>query len=391
MMTPVDHHHGPEASISDEADPLYRPLGGLGPWAAAPVDRPAWDAAVGRLEARRQQARDWGDMAGRGAMLAAALRSAALDGVVAPDRALALSLLRGEASVASLDEEARAHVRANLDALILARDAPVSEATIRRIHEVACRPQLTHRVLVEGREQDHVMAAGDYKHHPNHLLTPAGEWRPTAPVAQVRPEMARLVAVAGSPQFAELHPAVRAAWLHHALLHVQPFADGNGRVARALAGGALLRAASVPFLALDGDDPPTPAAAVDTVVRAVVGVVEVLETAGRAALEAWRARSAAADELRRRLVPALEAALRRHDPGRRADVSAATVGAGLVIRVPGLAVDETLVVDAHPLDDGPLSVTAGEAGLRLVAGEPLEPWVDRVVSVLALRVAAEVD
>lgn len=322
-------------------------------------------------------------MATRGAMLAAAYQSAALDGVVpsAPD--LARALVRGGASLASLDGETRAHVRANVDAVELARGAGVSEATIRQVHEVACRPQLTHKVLVDDHVQDHVMAHGDYKHHPNHIRLDGGGWRATAPVTVVRPEMARLVDMASSSTFAALHPAAQAGWLHDALLHVQPFADGNGRVARALAGGILLREAGVPLAVFDGDH-------VD-VVAAVVGVVDLMASADAGAVDAWRSRSEAADELRRRLVPALEAVLRRPDPARRADVSAATVDADLVVRVASAGVEETIAIDAHPLDDGPVSVTAREAGLRLVAGDPIEPWVDRVVAVLALRVAAEME
>jgi hypothetical protein len=122
-----------------------------------------------------------------------------------------------------------------------------------------------------------------------------------------------------------------------------------------------------------------------------VGLVDLMASTDAAALDAWRARSAAADELRRHLVPALEVVLRRPDPARRADVSHAAVGADLVVRVPGAGVQETITVEAHPLDDGPVSATAREAGLRLVAGDPVEPWADRVVAVLALRVAAEME
>ena len=367
-------------SLSEEADPLYRPLGGLEPWASAPVDQPAWDDAVARIDALRADDPDRAGMVARGAMLAAAYQAAALDGVVPVDHDVARSLVRGGASLASLDGDARAHVRANLDALELAGGAGVSETTIRRIHEVACRPQLTHQVIVDGHAQDHVMAPGDYKHHPNHIRLDDGGWLATAPVALVRPEMARLVELAAGQQFAGMHPVAQARWLHDAVLHVQPFADGNGRVARALAGGVLLNAASVPLLEFDDD--------LD-VLQAVVTVADLMATTDAGALDAWRARSAAAEDLRRQLVPALEEALRRPDPARRADVSDAEVEADLVVRVPGVDVDEVLSIDAHPLDDGPVSVTAREAGLRLAAGDPIEPWVDRVVAVLALRVAAE--
>ena len=343
------------------------------------MDEPAWAGALGGLDALRGDDPDRAAMVTRGAMLAAAYQSAALDGVVPVDPDVARSLVRGGTSLASLDAGARAHVRANLDALELARGAGVSEAAVRRIHDVACRPQLTHRVIVEGHVQDHVMAPGDYKHHPNHILD-GSRWRATAPVALVRPEMARLVELAAGPEFAGMHPVAQAGWLHDALLHVQPFADGNGRVARALASGVLLRAASVPLVVLDGDA---------DVLHAVVALVDLMASTDAGALDAWRARSAAADGLRRQLVPALEHALRRRDPSRRADVSGATVGADLVVRVPGVEVEEVVTIDAHPLDDGPVSVTAREAGLRLVAGDPVEPWADGVVAVLALRVAAE--
>ena len=315
-------------------------------------------------------------------MLAAAYQSAAFDGVLPLDHGLARALIRGGASLASLDGDARAHVRANLVALDLARDAGVTEAAIRRIHDLACRPQMTHQVIVDGHVQDHVMAPGDYKHHPNHIRLDDGGWLPTAPVALVRTEMARLVELAGSADFAGLHPAAQAGWLHDAILHVQPFADGNGRVARALAGGVLLRSGSVPLVLLDADG---------DFLHAVVDLVDLMTSTDAGALDAWRSRSAAAAELRRQLVPALEQALRRPDPARRADVSGATVDTDLVVRVPGVGVEEIITVDAHPLDDGPVSATAREAGLRLVAGEPVEPWVDRVVVVLALRVAAETD
>ncbi|HJV08828.1 MAG TPA: Fic family protein [Acidimicrobiales bacterium] len=368
-----------EPSLSDEADDLYQPLAR---WSDDPVDEPAWRAALDRLDGIRRQDPEWAELVAQGAQLAAAYQSGALDGAHAGDREVALALLRGEASLASMDEEVRAHVRANLEALELARTTAVWEGGLREVHQVACRPQLTHRVLVEGRAQDHVMAHGDYKHHPNHILLADGTWRATAPVAQLQAEMAHLLALAERAEVAGLHPLTHAAWLHDAVLHVQPFADGNGRVARALAGGVLLRAGAVPMVAFEQD--------VD-VLGAVVDLVGLMETADRSALAGWQDRSKAAEDLRRRAVEALGPALRGDHGARRADVSGATIGDDLVVRIAGVDVDERLVVDAHPLDDGPVSITAREAALRLVADDDIERWADRVAATLALRVAAESD
>lgn len=396
---PVDHSHGPESSISDDADPLYQPLSSVEPRVDIPIDEAAWAEAVDRLRAAREAHPDWGAMVERGALLAAAHQSGALDGMHGGARDLALALLRGEAPLAALDDGAQAHVRANAAALRLAADVEVSDDAIRRIHEVACRPQLTHRVRVGEGVRDHVLAAGDYKHHPNHVLDEVGHWRPTAPVARVPSEMAALVDRVRSPAFSGLHPVVQAAWLHDALMHVQPFADGNGRVARALAGGCLLRAASIPFLVF-ADDPDLHSVDTATLVqRAGIAFVDLLTSTPPEgpALDRWRTQEAAGDALRRGLIPALELSLARPDGARRADLSAAVVvpGEPVVVRVPlddGRTVEEVIGIEAHPEDgEGPVVATAREAALRLEAGQPLDPWVDRVVSILALRVAAELE
>jgi len=343
--------------MSEAADRLYRPLAEVDGWPGAAVDEAAFAEGVARVEA---VGGDVGDMVRRDVLLAAAQRSAGLDA-----------------------QEGPAHVRSNYDALLLARGLQeLSEAAIRRVHEVACRPQPTHRVVVDGRVQDHVLAAGDYKHHPNHLRLPSGEWRARAPVALVRPEMARLVEAAA----AAANVLARAELLLRALVHVAPFEDGNGRVARALAGGLVLRMAPVPPLFAEGGG------VVDGFLAAVARFEAGCADPDAAALARWRVECEAADRLRSGLVPAVERAVERYmaRPAgeRRADLSGTTVERGVIRSAAG--VEELLEVDAHPLDGGPVLVRAQQAGLTVPAGADLDPWLDRVVSVLALRVAAEV-
>jgi hypothetical protein len=71
---------------------------------------------------------------------------------------------------------------------------------------------------------------------------------PSAPVHDVPAEMHRLVAEMQSDQFQQAHSVVQAAFAHHVLTSVHPFADGNGRTARALASVFLYRAAGVPLV-----------------------------------------------------------------------------------------------------------------------------------------------
>jgi Fic family protein len=53
--------------------------------------------------------------------------------------------------------------------------------------------------------------------------------------------MARLVAELGSERFIKAHPIAQASYTHYCLAAIHPFADGNGRVARAVASTYLYR------------------------------------------------------------------------------------------------------------------------------------------------------
>ena len=62
--------------------------------------------------------------------------------------------------------------------------------------------------------------------------------------------MQRLVTELRSPEFITAHPAIQAAYAHYGLVVVHPFADGNGRVARALASVFAYREMSMPIVIL---------------------------------------------------------------------------------------------------------------------------------------------
>jgi Fic family protein len=62
--------------------------------------------------------------------------------------------------------------------------------------------------------------------------------------------MARLVGELRSDAFLAANPVLQAAYAHYGLVVIHPFADGNGRVARALASAFTYRAISMPIVIL---------------------------------------------------------------------------------------------------------------------------------------------
>jgi hypothetical protein len=65
--------------------------------------------------------------------------------------------------------------------------------------------------------------------------------------------MARLVNEMRSDVFLAAHPVIQAAYAHYGLVVIHPFADGNGRVARALASVFTYRAISMPIMILSDE------------------------------------------------------------------------------------------------------------------------------------------
>lgn len=429
---------------SHPADALYRPLRGLEQWAAAPVDTPAWDKDLAGLDALRTQDPVWMDMVGRGALLAAAHQSGALASLYPDDRDLALALLSGEAPSSTIgSSEAAAHVGAGYAALRLAAEGGASERWFRRLHAVACAPQITHAVPGGAGHQDHVLGHGDYKHHPNHVPDGSGGWLVTAPVDGVRAEMARLIDMLGSASFTGLHPVVRAAFSLHAVHHIRPFAAGNGRVARAVASAPLLAATSLPLLVFTDDaaechdarmaaEHGDVAILVRFIQQRCARLVELLgdladaratEPCEAGPIHQWRRQVDAAHQLHSLLVPAAERALDRHrartDLGWLSNLAETTVmtdatavtGAApaappVVLSSPlpfGPPLEETLSIDAHPLSGDPIVVLSAEVAelsldvdlaelLPQVSGScaaTLDAWLDRVVTSAAVSVAAQ--
>lgn len=102
--------------------------------------------------------------------------------------------------------------------------AAVTEADLLHLHRI-----LTRNVLPDAE-------AGHYKSRPNRIVDHRGTTVYTPPP----PEKAQLLTVEllewlNSGAAESLHPVMASAIAHHRLVSIHPFADGNGRISRALA------------------------------------------------------------------------------------------------------------------------------------------------------------
>lgn len=243
-------------------DAQYKPFEPFAQWSATEVDLRDWDRARAKLDLVRASApADAVRSATRGAMQGAAADTGAIEGLYPHDRGFTLTVAtdaaKWEVELARKDEEVRLLLQDQLRAYDLALDAatkamPISEALIRRLHEELCASQRTYEVHVFVNDeivvQKQPLPRGQYKEHPNHVRQADGSVHAYSPAAMTGPEMARLVAEVESEAFGLAHPARQAAYAHHALTAIHPFADGNGRVARTLASVFFFRAISIPLV-----------------------------------------------------------------------------------------------------------------------------------------------
>lgn len=195
----------------------------------------------------------------------AAIDTGAIEGLYDVDRGFTISVAANVALLQAIRASKGESVeRAVGDALaayelvldLATRREPVTEAGIRSLHEVVARSQDTFRVITAVGPQDQPLPKGVYKtqdNHPLHLAT--NTVHNYAPVSDTPSEMARLVAELRTTSFAEAPPVLQAAYVHYAFVAVHPFADGNGRVARALASIYLYRDPGLPLVVFNDEKP----------------------------------------------------------------------------------------------------------------------------------------
>jgi len=236
----------------------YRSFLPFASWAQAGVPDADWRELAEQLDRQRRPA----DAEARRAVLDRALAAAAFDtgaieGLYDTDRGVTETIAAAADVLAAAEAERGPEVRrtfaAQLDGYQHLLDAatekvPVNEVWLRGLHERLTDGQDTYTASTPVGWQDQPMPHGQYKNQPNNVLQPDGTRHEYAPVGDTPAEMSRLVEQLRGDRFAQAHPVLQAAYAHHALTVIHPFADGNGRVARALASLFLLRATNIPLL-----------------------------------------------------------------------------------------------------------------------------------------------
>jgi Fic family protein len=239
-------------------DAAYRPFPSFSDWPAYPPRPDMWGSALQELKKATATA-SYGDLdrASRTAIRAAAFDTGAIEHLYETDRGLTITVATQaaawEAIVNERSSNALALFQAQLRAYELVLDAateslPITETWIRRLHEEVTEPQETYLVHTPVGPQEQPLPHGEYKKYANHVKLSDGTSHSYVPVLDTNAEMERLVSELGSDAFLAADPVLQASYAHYALVVIHPFADGNGRVARALSSVYLYRAATIPLL-----------------------------------------------------------------------------------------------------------------------------------------------
>lgn len=250
------------AQAAEAAQPVIRPYEPFPPfesWLSAPFDPSVIDRFVGQLDGLRASTEPvMLEEAVRIATRWAAVNTGAIEGLFQVDRGFTYSVavssaawenihaVKGQFAAASIQDAVRAYDFV-LDAATGAH--PITEVWVRELHQIVASSQDMYTVITEVGSQEHALPKGEYKQYPNNPLNfDSNTVHSYASPLDTPSEMDRLVQELRSEAFHQAHAVVQAAYAHYAFVCVHPFADGNGRVARALAATFLYRAFGVPLV-----------------------------------------------------------------------------------------------------------------------------------------------
>jgi fido (protein-threonine AMPylation protein) len=125
----------------------------------------------------------------------------------------------------------------------------LSTGYVKELHAALLRNQETYTVVDQFAQAfEKRLEKGKYKDAPNNPSRQDGSTHEYCPPEHVASEMDQLLRLHGKHELSGVPVEVEAAWLHHRFAQVHPFADGNGRVARAIASLLFIKAGWFPIV-----------------------------------------------------------------------------------------------------------------------------------------------
>lgn len=137
---------------------------------------------------------------------------------------------------------------------VVKQERPLSVGLVKELHSLITR----HQDTVEGQDQFgqrtlSILSHGVFKNLPNSPTRPDGTLHEYCPPIHVDSEMDRLIELHAAHERNGVAVDVSAAWLHHRFAQIHPFADGNGRVARAITNIVFVKAGWFPLVIRNDD------------------------------------------------------------------------------------------------------------------------------------------
>ena len=247
---------------SRKIDNSYKGFPTFNDWKDISINLERWARNIARLKSIKGASQEALDHARKIVRRYAAVETGAIEKLYDVDRGFTWSVAceladldlllidKGEVTHSLIDSQLKAY-----DYLLdlATGQAEITEAWLRELHTILCEKQDVYLVQTNLGPQQQPLPLGRYKVQSNHVVKGDGEIHAYAPVDLVGAEMNRLLAEMRSESFIHANPAIQAAYSHYCLVVIHPFADGNGRIARALASIFLYRALSIPFLVMSED------------------------------------------------------------------------------------------------------------------------------------------
>ncbi|MCP4679578.1 MAG: Fic family protein [Deltaproteobacteria bacterium] len=241
-------------------DAEYKPFPSFEKWARAEYPHIDWNDRIEEINVLKTQSDAKYKKALHTVQRAAAVDTGAIEGLYDTDRGFTITVATMAATWESKADQKGAEFRDNFEAQlktyetlldIATTERELTEHLIREIHQTICEGQEHYWVNVEvlngTRREKRILVKGEYKNLPNHVVKIDGALHAHAPVLDTPGEMQRLVNEASTDKFRAAPPELQISYIHYAFVVIHPFADGNGRVARALASIFSYRHFHIPY------------------------------------------------------------------------------------------------------------------------------------------------